>query len=251
MNVLKKYILKISILIIIALVLFIVAVYVFYENIHLFLMYRIDFINVILSRRIDIFQISYYAKEIIADDNNQGLAQRFSNFKVFPEFLDLLNSNDDELNVLRRVLLTPEVKINMPLTVFDLQYDRVPNATDIFYYGACSGFNFFRKEYLYLVSNTTLGLGQINSYLKELNELVTIYLNIVIISNTDSKAQINTEVNNLIYFISVCLFFLFLLNFAYFIPYFSKEQKQLEDIELLIKILSFSNAAHSKEMKYE
>ena len=239
MKVFKKYSLRISIVIIFALILFIVAVYVFYENIHLFLMYRVDFINVILSRRIEIFKISYYAKEIIADGSNQGLSERFSNFTVFPELIELLNSSDAEINVLRRVLLTPEIKSNMPSSVFNIQYETVPNTTVFLHYGACAGFNFLRKEYSYLTSNTGSGHAQLNNYLTNLNTLANIYIKLITISNTDSKSQINTELNILIYFVVGCLIFLFLLTFGYFIPYFSKEQKLLENIEMVIKIFSF------------
>ena len=247
MRILRRYIFIISILITIALVLYLVAIYVFYQNIYLFLMYRLDFINVIISRRVNIFQISYYAVEIIADSNNQGLGQQFENFDVFPEFLELLNNNDEELNMLRRVLLTPEVKNNMPAAVFDIQYRTVANSTAFLDFGACSGFNYLRKEYLYLVSDTTLGLAQLNSYLNDLNELASIYIGLITISDQDSKSQINIEVQYYIWFSLSCLVFLFALTFVYFIPYFSKERKILENIDMLIKIFIGSKAFINKE----
>ena len=247
MKVLKKYILAISVLIAIALVLFIVAVYVFYQNIHFLLLYRLNFINFMLLNRLDLFQIYYYTIEIIADANNQGLSQRFDNFTVFPEFLEMLNRKDAELTVLSKVLQSSEIKNNLPVSVSKLSFKTVPGSSDFFHFGAYSGFYFLREEYSYLISNTKMGLGQLNPYFSELNTMGNILYNLTLISNADSKAQINNELNIMIYFIVGCLLFLFFLTFGYFIPYFSKDQKILESIEMLIIIFSYSKQVLPKK----
>ena len=69
-----------------------------------------------------------------------------------------------------------------------------------------------------------------------LNITVDLYSSLISISDGHSKDQIITELSFLIYFVSGSLLFLFLITFAYFIPYFSREIKILDNIDMIIKM---------------
>ena len=66
-----------------------------------------------------LFQTSFYCVELIANSNNQGFAQRFNNFTVFPDFIVLFTENDKEFNSLKQILFSSDIKKNMPDYVYN------------------------------------------------------------------------------------------------------------------------------------
>ena len=237
MKIFRRYIFTISLLIGVGLLLYFLTVYVFYENTDFFLLYRLKFINFLISRRTNIYQISYYAIEIIADSNSHGLFQRFDNLSVFPDYMKLYKNNDYQLTVLRGVLLESDVKKNMPQEIFDIYYTNSPS-TNYLHYGVCSGFSFLRRYYQLIIN--TLGTNQLDGYLSSIDEFISVYTSLFTISEYNSKTQISNQLNILIYFVICSLVFLIIVTFAYFLPFFTKEQRILENIDMLMKVFNFS-----------
>ena len=250
MKTFRRYLLTITILIGIGVLLYLLAVYVFYENINFFLCYRLDFLTFLMNRRTSLFQITFYTVEIIAESNGQGFIQRFYNFTVFPDYKELFDYNNRQLGLLQNHLLAPEIKKNMPADVFALEFFE-NSYTNFLHFGGSYGYNFLRYEYLYLISNTTLGFIELNNYFNETKDGVVAYAYLIDISDNESKAQIEKELYVLIYFVIGCLGFLFLLSFTYFIPYFSSERKTLENVDLVIKIFDYSCTTMMKKTDTE
>ena len=208
MKIFRRYIFTISLLIGVGLLLYFLTVYVFYENTDFFLLYRLKFINFLISRRTNIYQISYYAIEIIADSNSHGLFQRFDNLSVFPDYM-----------------------------IFDIYYTNSPS-TNYLHYGVCSGFSFLRRYYQLIIN--ILGTNQLDGYLSSIDEFISVYTSLFTISEYNSKTQISNQLNILIYFVICSLVFLIIVTFAYFLPFFTKEQRILENIDMLMKVFNFS-----------
>lgn len=146
-----KYLIIVSSLILIIAFFYLSFYFIFYDKILEYLLFRLNFLNSMVNRRTKLTQASYFSLEIIANNKNQNLAHRFSNFTIFPEPEVLFEKLNNELSVISQVFLNPIYKKNTPKNVWVLINDRFENSNSILKYGISPAYSVIKDESLMLI----------------------------------------------------------------------------------------------------
>lgn len=235
-NSFRTYLMKFSILFIFSIVLYLVAVLVFYSNIQNYLHYRINLISITENRRTKVIQLSYFAMQQEAFFYSFDTASVY-NYTLSPGILESFKRTDKVLAELRKGMESPLIYSYMPDQVWNLLYSNINQYSDFLKYGALFAIDYYRYESMCMVNYSCRHSDfNIKVYFNELNELIQALTNISNITNTLSQSQIEKELNSLIYFSAFSLLFFVFLYLFYYLPYLTQQQKMIKKIELMIKI---------------
>lgn len=233
-----KYLIIVSSLILIIAFFYLSFYFIFYDKILEYLLFRLNFLNSMVNRRTKLTQASYFSLEIIANNKNQNLAHRFSNFTIFPEPEVLFEKLNNELSVISQVFLNPIYKKNTPKNVWVLINDRFENSNSILKYGISPAYSVIKDESLMLIDlKDKLEYSDIGGYLKDINDVIDSFENINPITDKALKNKVLDEFYLLVVFdILAALVLIGLCAFIYRI-YFSKEKKEIDYIKSVLRII--------------
>lgn len=233
-----KYLIIVSSLILIIAFFYLSFYFIFYDKILEYLLFRLNFLNSMVNRRTKLTQASYFSLEIIANNKNQNLAHRFSNFTIFPEPEVLFEKLNNELSGISQVFLNPIYKKNTPKNVWVLINDRFENSNSILKYGISPAYSVIKDESLMLIDlKDKLEYSDIGGYLKDINDVIDSFENINPITDKALKNKVLDEFYLLVVFdILAALVLIGLCAFIYRI-YFSKEKKEIDYIKSVLRII--------------
>lgn len=232
----RKYIIRFSFLFILSIVLYLVAVLVFYTNIENYLKYRLNFISITENRRTKIIQLSYFTMQQQSFFNLYNTASIY-NYTTSPDITVSFNRANDALTELRTEMEKPSIYNYMPSEVWDLLYNQIGQYNDFLKFGLLSGINEYRYESMCIISyNCRYGNFNITQYLNELGELIQVLTSISNLTYTITENQIENELNSLVYFTTFSLLFLVFLYVFFYLPYLTQQQKMVQKIDFMIRI---------------
>jgi heme/copper-type cytochrome/quinol oxidase subunit 4 len=230
-----NYMIKFSILFILSVFLYLVAVLVFYNNIQSYLNYRLKFILTIGDTRVKLIQLAYFT---IEEESTYRLYPKVNlfNYTLSPDLRVSFNRTNEALVKLRREIKSPSVYQYIPNQVWTMLYSQVDQYNGFLKYGALAGIDYYRYESMCILSpscrNKNLNL---TTYFNSLSGLIAVLTNVTSTADIDSKIQIEKELNSLIYFTVFILVFFIIFYTVYYLPYLTKQQDTVKKIEFVIK----------------
>ncbi|OMJ65764.1 hypothetical protein SteCoe_37652 [Stentor coeruleus] len=228
-----KYLLIVSSLILIITFFYLSFYFIFYNKILEYLLFRLDFLNVMVNRRTKLTQASYFSLEIIANNKNQDLANRFSNFTIFPEPEMLFEKLITELSGISQVFLNPSYKKNTPKNVWILINDKFENSNPILKYGISPAY----KSLMLIDLKDKLEYADMGSYFNDINDVIDSFENINPITDQALKNKVLDEFYLLMVFDILAAFVLISLCLFIYKVYFTREKKEMEYIKSVLRII--------------
>jgi hypothetical protein len=242
-----RYMIRFSILFILSGVLYLVAILVFYNNIKNYLNYRLEFVSAIGDRRTKLLQLSYFTIQQTPFDFSLDTATVL-NYTLTPDIILSFNETNEVLIELRKKIQSPSIYNYMPSEIKTMLYDKVTSYNNFLKYGVLSGIDYYRYESMcYLSYNCRYSNMNVTDYFTYIRELTDVLTNIASLADSDSKTQIENELNSLIYFTTFILLFFIVLYSFYYLPYLASQQETIKKIELIIKTIPETESSNLME----
>lgn len=219
-------------------VLYIVTSYVFYENIHNYLYYRPTLMYTIIIRRISITELCFFSNE------NEILDSSFSLTKTFPEINSLSPPIVSYKAALANLLLTKNtmrkerIRALMSPELEDLIFQYIDNVPTFLSLGTYTAMAYLNIESQFITYNKiqdsyVFMVNYVDEMMVMTDKLKYVSLN----CNSDSKYLIETQLENLSYFISCFSLVAVIYYFAYYRPYLNNEQLIVKRVTEIIEII--------------
>ena len=245
----ERLIAHVSILIVISFILYFVSVYAFSNSIFTYLTFRIDLLNTLANRRVNLYQLSYFAMSSLKHD--LGLQENANNITIFND--PVLSALDlyDHMSIYKKLLISKYYQKNIPLDIWTLEFDYNKNQNSLLIFGAYSAYELLVEDALSLIEQgsflkmTTVDKDSLaflndidlNEYYNNLNYFSNVSFSLSSQAIQSSEDSIIKEFYTLIYFIVGALSFLIILLCAYVIPFFSSEQQTLKKLNSILDII--------------
>lgn len=241
-----RYMIRFIVLFILSAALYLVAVFVFYENIKNYLIYRVNFITVFLDTKVKLIQLTYFALEIEASQLSYG-TERVYNYSITPDVVLCFNQTNQDLIKLTEEIRSPSMTTRMPSSVWNIVYNSLDQYEGFLKYGTFDAIKYYRAESMCLANPDCRQNGFDKSlYINDLMDLMAALNNITNAAGLESKNKIQVELDSLIYFITFTLVFFVIFYLSYLLPYFTEQQEMLKKFDFIIKAIPETRVADLK-----
>ena len=228
---------KFSILFIVSAIFFIVNAFVFYQTIENYLSSRTLLISTLAERRVLTTQLSFYTLEFRIQQTSYSIQGTFKNFTGIPYPQDGFFSVASKIDQTMRYFQDKNLKKLMSSQLEQSIYKNNSNTSEFLAFGTYVGLNYITQEGYYLAQDMTASLDEYREFFTNIMDINKIVKDNYLQANNDSKAVINGQLNNLIYFDGSCCFFLMLMMIGIYTPMLKFEISLLEKIIFVLKII--------------
>ena len=233
----RRYMVKFSILFIVSAIFFIVNAFVFYQTIENYLSSRTLLISTLAERRVLTTQLSFYTLEFRIQQTSYSIQGTFKNFTGIPYPQDGFFSVASKIDQTMRYFQDKNLKKLMSSQLEQSIYKNNSNTSEFLAFGTYVGLNYITQEGYYLAQDMTASLDEYREFFTNIMDINKIVKDNYLQANNDSKAVINGQLNNLIYFDGSCCFFLMLMMIGIYTPMLKFEISLLEKIIFVLKII--------------
>lgn len=232
------YISRFSMLFLFGVLFFGVSVFVFYDNIHGYLIYRPTLVYTLMQRRIEMTEICIYTLEYELGNSTLSVSYRFPMFNSLKEPKQAAEDAMDSIITTRKVLRENGITKLMSSELSTKIYERIYGASTFISLGTFRGLGFLVQEAHYIVfNNLSDSLETLKNFFSQVLEYNTISESVSLTANNDSKEIIANQLNKLIYFNGFCCFFLCMIYLLYFYPFLSGEIDLVRKITKILMII--------------
>lgn len=233
-----RYMARFSLLFIFGALFYAVSIFVFYENIHNYLIYRPILIHILMKRRVEMTEISIYTLEYELGNSTFSASYRFPSFNNLGDPKHATETVMNSIISTRKYLRDPNILKLMSGKLKTKLFEKISGASTFISLGTFRGLAYLVQEAHYLVfNNMSDSLESIKKFFAEVLEYNSLTLDISSMANSDSKSKIESQLYKLIYFNSCCCFFLCVVYFLYFYPFLAREIALVKKITKILLII--------------
>ncbi|OMJ66992.1 hypothetical protein SteCoe_35975 [Stentor coeruleus] len=233
-----RYMGRFSLLFIFGALFYAVSIFVFYENIHNYLIYRPTLIHILMKRRVEMTEVCIYTLEYELGNSTFSTSYRFPYFNNLGEPKQAAENVMNSIVSTRKILRDPNIVKLMSEKLKTKLYKNIPGVSTFISLGTFRGLAYLVQEAHYLVfNNMPDSLESIKTFFSQVLEYNNLSLDVSSMANSDSKAKIENQLQKLIYFNSCCCFFLCVMYFLYFYPFLAREIALVRKITKILLII--------------
>ncbi|OMJ87906.1 hypothetical protein SteCoe_10319 [Stentor coeruleus] len=230
------YIYKLSFFLIMPLILYFITVLIFQKNLKDYLLYRVEFNDVMLDRKVILMKLAYFTIESVAAKLTFPITSTFQGLNIFSCPSTSVVHAKEELSDTRKVFFSDEFKKILTENAWEIVYTKNDQNDNFLKYGMLSGFTYLTWEANGLVygtkENAKQNLGKFIEDLKKIDKTFNETANVI---DSNSNSIIDRELSKLLSFSIVSIIILSALTIFYYYPYFTKEQEFLKKLENFIR----------------
>ena len=214
---------------------FLLIYFLFYEQIHELLEFRINFLKIMNERRTYFVKLAYYTMENVAEQNS--LQKNCPNAFLDQDEMMRFNIINKNLLDIRRIFFTEGYNLNLPSEAFQMVFAQFNSNSSFLKYGINAAFAFTRYESIYIANNDSLKFDNMQEYFSRILEMTESFKEISKVSD-DSTLLIIKEKYKKIIMYSVLMIASSLTISAFVLnKWFAKELKVLRSLNHLAKCI--------------
>ena len=220
---------------------YIIASYVFYENILNYLYYRPTLLEAVLEQRFTLTEIEFFINENELLGTNLTLNSVYPSFNALDDPIDQLNEIYQNIYLTSLIINDPNSAKLMSSSVINTIFNTVQNSSSFLYEGTYAGYNNLnQKSHMIVFNDFSDSATTLVAFYNQSNILGSFLKYIAITVDSDSSNLINDQLNLFIDFIVFCCLFLMLMYLFYYKPYLDSEKKTLKRLTRFINMLPSS-----------
>lgn len=228
----KHYILRLSLVLILGLILYFVLYFVSFAYVRERMLYKLDFAESIMNRRVYLFQRNYFLMELFADSKGAGIISMYG-FTPLPNSKTGYSFIVKKMIDTRRDIFSSNVQNVMRKNIWNENFAFIEDQNGFLKYGLNSAVAEANWESAFVSTNYMI--KDFSIYKKIFQELKDFMMFINMTANyTDDSSTIYLEeaFDGLAWFMAVSLGFLLAIMVCYTLPYFYKEQGIIKSMEI-------------------
>lgn len=202
--------------------------YGFYTEISNLLAFRIEFLNIMVNRRICFIKVAYYTMEIVAKDNM--IQNKCLDITMDSDPNSKLLQLNEELAELRRVFNKKNLAGYLPEDSYNLIFKEFESDTNFLKLGTSPAFAYFRFESLFYSSNGSSKFSEMEKYFSEISEMADSFRVIFDIVDRSSLDMIWQKFDIIMTYFILTLVFCSILVLKIYLPYLTKKSKIIKYI---------------------
>jgi hypothetical protein len=240
-----RYILRFSVLFAIGAIFYTVTIYVFFDEIQKYLLYRPLLSSLLLIRRIQISELMFYTLENEMQITVAGLSNEFPLFSGFNTPPNMVNELISEMGKSRALLTSPGCERLMSSSVWESIFQQLNGYQNFMQLGSYAGTTFLiQQSYVIVFNGAVDSVRSIFNYFSNVTEFITFSVVISDKINQDSSDIIILQLNKLIYFTAFSCLLLVVMYFTYFYPFLNSEIKAVKIITQVLTMLPSEASIH-------
>lgn len=235
------YIYKLLPFLALPLILYLITILIFHKNLQEYLLYRIEFNDAMLDRKIMLIKLAYFTIETVATKANYSVIQDFEGFNLFSPPLILATNTNNELSETRKLFFYSDFKKILTKDAWEIVYGKNDENNNFLRYGILSGFMHITLEANELMYGKEENAKEsVARFIKDLKVFHKMFNDTADLIDSNSNSIIYRELYKLLVFSITSIIVLTLLTVFHYYPYFTKEQEFLKKLECYVGALSES-----------
>ena len=239
-NYMKRYILRVAVLVILGVIFYIVSNYVFYTSFYMLLSRKAQLLYYLILSRIHLTELDFWTLKSAIVGTSLARENFFPNIiPISTDYFSNLNSMFYTLHNDTNAIISPYFRDLLGEETLSLFVSNCGNNVAIVNYGLAAAISNLEFDALLIsYSKTQVSFDIIINYYSNLRDLGLYNEEIFLQTNDYSKQIISTKLNQLIIFtVSFCLLLL-IIYAAFYYPFFASEQKKVSNMCELAKVLA-------------
>ncbi|OMJ95983.1 hypothetical protein SteCoe_546 [Stentor coeruleus] len=228
----KHYTFQLGFLIIFGFVLYYISIFIFCAKIQQHLIFKIEFSESMLNRRVYLFQRGFFLNEIFADYKNIGFCSLYGFSPLPPSEIGYTYMSKKTSNS-RKDIFQSYLQDVMQSNVWETTFATIKGHNDFLRYGFNSGLFDIRQESWFLMTNYEN--CEFKCFLKVNNN----YKDLMIFFNEtwndaddSSKIYLKKASQEFLLYLHISIGFILAVILCCTLPYFSKEQKIVKHLKI-------------------
>lgn len=214
---------------------FLLIYFLFYEQIHELLTFRIKFLTIMNQRRTYFVKLAYYTMENVAVENS--LQNNCPNAFLDKENMMRLNMINQNLLDIRRIFYTESYNLKLPSDSFDMVFNQFNSNSSFLKYGINAAFAFTRYESIFIANNDSFKFYDMEEYFLRILEMTESFKEISKVSDESTLLMIKEKYKKIILY-SILMIISSLIISAYALNrWFGNELKVLKSLNHLAKCI--------------